>query len=347
MRPPGSGGACHVAPAGARRQSFAGGGRALNAPAPPPAGKVDTPAMAYLLLTMASLFWSGVFVIGRGTTEHVPPVALSFFRFFVSIAILLPLAWRPLMRQWRLVLGAWPWYLVLGVFSIAFFPIILMLGLGRTTAINASLINSTQPIWTVLLSFIVFRERINARQGLGIAVSLLGVLTILPQGAPHLILDISLNLGDLYVVYTLFLWAIYSIFLRYLPPQVDPLVTALALIVAGVPFIIPFYALEVAGGRTMTLDWETAAVLLYFGTLPSFVALVFWNRGVVAIGPSRAAMFAHLIPVFGTILAVIVLGEMLYGFHAVGIGLVLVGIYLATARSVLPWRLRRSPPRAP
>lgn len=307
----------------------------------------DSPAVAYVLLTMASLFWSGVFVIGRGTAEHIPPVALTFFRFFISIAFLLPLAWRPLMRQWRLVLSAWPWILILGVFSIAFFPIILMLGLGRTSAINASLVNSTQPIWTVLLSFVVFRETINARQGLGIAASLLGVLTILTQGAPHLALDLRLNIGDLYVLYTLFLWAVYSIFLRYLPRDLDPFVTALALIVAGMPFIVPFYALELAGGRTMTLDWETGLVLLYFGTLPSFVALIFWNRGVAAVGPNRAGMFAHLIPVFGTILAVLTLGEKLYPFHAAGVALVLVGIYLATARSVLPWRLRRSPRRAP
>lgn len=293
----------------------------------------DTPVAAAVMLTLACLFWSGVFVIGRGTHETVPPVALTFLRFFLAAAVLMPLAWRPLRTQWRMALAAWRWFLVLGLMAIALFPVLLLLALARTTAINGSLINSTQPVMTVALSYLVHREAISARQGLGIAASLTGVLVIVAQGDASRLGSLTLNGGDLMILLALFLWTVYSVVLRRMPAELHPSVVALGITVAGVPFVVPFLALEIAGGRVPTIDATSVLTLLYFGIFPSALALLFWNRGVVAIGPNRSGVFVHSIPVFGTILAVVFLDETPRPYHGFGMALVVLGIWLATARN--------------
>ncbi len=292
----------------------------------------DTPARAAVLLVLACLFWAGVFVIGRGVRDSVPPMALTFIRFVVAALVLLPLAWRPLGHEWRRVLAAWRWFAVLGVMAIGLFPVLLLLALARTTAINGSLINSVQPVMTVALAYVVTREGFSRRQGLGLAASLGGVLVILTGGEPLRLAQLELNSGDLMIVLALMLWTLYSVALRHLPQDLDPNVVAFALIVVGIPFSVPLFALELAAGRAPTFDLGTIATIVYFGVLPSALALLFWNRGVAALGPNRSGVFVHLIPVFATVLAVVFLGEEPRAFHAVGMALVLAGIWLATFR---------------
>jgi drug/metabolite transporter (DMT)-like permease len=136
------------------------------------------------------------------------------------------------------------------------------------------------------------------------------------------------------------LWTLYSVAFRRMPAELHPNVVALGIIVAGLPFVVPFFAIEAAGGRLPTFDLATVATIAYFGVLPSALALLFWNRGVVALGPNRSGVFVHLIPVFGTILAIVFLGETPRAFHGVGMAMVIVGVWLAT-------RSWASPPREP
>ncbi|MGH6719532.1 MAG: DMT family transporter [Alphaproteobacteria bacterium] len=297
-----------------------------------PAHAVDPPARAAALLVLACLFWAGVFVIGRGVRDSVPPMALTFIRFVIAALVLLPIAWRPLRVEWRRVLAAWRWFLVLGVMAIGLFPVLLLLALARTTAINGSLINSVQPVMTVALAYLVARETFSRRQGLGLAASLTGVLVIVTGGDPLLIARLELNTGDLMIVLALVLWTLYTVALRHLPADLHPNVVALAIIVVGIPFAVPLFALEVAAGRLPTFDLGTVATIAYFGVLPSALALLFWNRGVAALGANRAGVFVHLIPVFAIVLAIAFLGEQPKGFHAVGMALVLAGVALATFR---------------
>jgi drug/metabolite transporter (DMT)-like permease len=299
--------------------------------------RADSPALAYGLLALAALFWSGVFVVGRGTHEDVPPMALAFLRYAFAILVMVPLVWRPLRRELPKLKACWPWLLAFGVINIALFPILTLLALARTTAVNAALINSLQPVMIVALAFLAYGERITARQALGVAVSLAGILAIVTEGKPALILGLALNSGDLMVMLALFIWSVYSVTMRRLPP-LDPYVLVFAQMVLGAPFAAPFFAAEALGGRVPTWDATTILALLYFATLPSIFAFSFWNRGVLAVGPAKAGMFIHLIPVFGIVLAVITLGETLYPYHAAGAGLVVVGIWLATARRLMPWR---------
>lgn len=290
----------------------------------------DRPVVACVLITLACLFWASVFVLGRGTRDTIPPMALTVLRHVVSIAVLLPFAWGPLRSQWRLALKALPWITVLGIMAIGLFPALLLLALGRTTALNGSLINSVQPVMTMALAYLVYREPAGARQVLGIAASLGGVLVIITGGNPLAIGTIGLNVGDLVIVLCLFLWSLYSIGLRHIPPVLHPNILALGVIACGLPFSVPFFVIEASAGHLPSMDWPTAATIVYFGVFPSALALLFWNRGVAALGPNRSGVFIHLIPVFGALMAIGLLGEEPRGFHAIGIAFVVVGIALTT-----------------
>jgi drug/metabolite transporter (DMT)-like permease len=285
----------------------------------------------YLLLTLACLFWASVFVLGRATRDTIPPMSLTLLRHVVAAGVLLALAWRPLRTEWRLLLASWRWILVLGLMAIGLFPALLLLALARTTALNGSLINSIQPVMTVGLAYLAIREPVSPRQAAGIILSLAGVVVIATRGAPGAASAIDLNTGDLLVMLCLFLWSLYSIGLRHIPASLSPSVLALAIVLTGLPFSVPFMAMEVAGGRIATFDATTLGAIVYFGVFPSALALLFWNRGVAALGPNRSAIFVHLIPVFGAIMAIAFLGETPRPYHAVGIAVVIAGVWLTTS----------------
>ena len=293
-------------------------------------GARDRPAVAYALLTVASLSWASVFVLGRGTHETIPPMALTVLRHVVSILVLLPFAWRPLRAQWRLLVASWRWIVVLGIMAIGLFPALLLLALARTTALNGSLINAVQPVMTLALAFVICREPISWRLGLGFGASLAGVLIIVARGDLAALGGATFNVGDLIIVHCLLLWSLYSVALRHIPAGLHPTVLVLAVIATGLPFSVPFFVIEAASGRLPSANWPTLATIVYFGVFPSALALLCWNRGVTALGPNRSGVFIHLIPVFGAAMAIGFLGETPRPYHGVGMIVVVAGVALAT-----------------
>lgn len=171
--------------------------------------------------------------------------------------------------------------------------------------------------------------RATAGQVLGIAVSLAGVVAIVTRGSPAALLELSLNPGDLWVLAAVLAWAFYTVLLRRRPAGVDALALLTVLVAVGVVFIAPFYALEAARGATMRLDAVTVASVAYVGIFPSVLSYAFWNQAVGEMGPNRAGVFIHLLPAFGSLLAILLLGESFRLFHGAGIGLILLGVTLA------------------
>ncbi len=302
-------------------------------------GSRRPPVSPYLLLTLASLFWAGNFVVGRAVGGRVPPVALAFWRWVVAMAVILPLAWPGLRAQAPALRRAWPVLLPLGILGVGNFNTMVYLGLRQTSATNAVLLNSACPALIVGISFLAGGGRPAARQVLGIAVSLAGVLVIATRGAPGSLRSLAFNPGDLWVLGAVASWALYTVLLARRPAGVDGLALLAVLVAVGIAWIAPFYAWELLRGERLRLDAATVGAIAYVGLLPSVASYVFWNRAVAEIGPSRAGVFIHLLPAFGALLAVIVLGESFRPFHLVGIALILAGVALAgTAR--LPQRPR-------
>ncbi len=286
--------------------------------------------LPYLLLTLAVLFWSGNFVIGRGVHELIPPIALSFWRWLIALLILFPFAIRTTWQERSLVTKHWRFLWVQGALGVAGFNTLVYLGLQTTGTINAVVVNSTIPVIIVFISYLVYGERISLRQGLGGIISFLGVVWIISRGAPTDLFGLHANSGDLWVLAAAVTWAGYSVFLRHYPEGLHPLVFLLSIMVTGLVCLAPFYAWEHWGGRTIQFDGATVASVLYVALFASVLAFICWNRAVRWVGANRAGIFVHLMPVFATILAILFLDERLQSYHLLGIIAVALGILLTT-----------------
>jgi len=287
------------------------------------------PAPPYLLLALATLFWSGNFVLGRAVSSHIPPVGMAFWRWTGALALLLPLSWPRLKEQWPLLLRSWKVILPLGILGVGSFNTLVYIGLHDTTATNAVLLNSACPAFILAIAFAARGQTATRRQGVGILVSLLGVLAIVSRGAPGTLLALSFNRGDLWVLTAVLCWAVYTVLLGRRPEGIHPMPLLTALVAVGVAWLVPLYAMEVSRGERLTPDATTIGSLLYLALFPSVASYVFWNQAVGEAGPNRAGAFLHLMPAFGSILAVLLLGESFRLYHLLGIGLILAGVTLA------------------
>jgi drug/metabolite transporter (DMT)-like permease len=290
-------------------------------------------ANPYLLLTLTALFWSGNMVIGRGLREAVPPISLAFWRWAIALLLVLPFALPHLREQWPILRRHWRPMVVLGLLGVGSYNTFAYIALQYTTATNATLLNSFIPIATIALAFLLLGKRLSRMEALGVLVSLLGVTTIVGRGDLDTLLAFSLNTGDLWMLGAVLVWGLYTVGLQWRPQGLDPMVMLLAFTVVGLAALAPFYAWELGSGRSIDLHTGALLGILYTGIFPGFLGYVFYNAGVAAVGPARGSLFIHLMPVFGTILAAIFLGERPQWFHFAGIALVFAGIFLTMRRA--------------
>jgi drug/metabolite transporter (DMT)-like permease len=285
----------------------------------------------YLLLTLAVLFWAGNFILGRAFHTEIPPIALAFWRW-VGAAILVTLPALPhLKRDRQALINAWPAVLLLSLLGIAAFNTLAYSGLQYTQAINAFLLQSMMPVLIVLFSFLIFREKVTPLQSLGILVSLCGAVLITARGDFERLLALSFNRGDLLVFSAIACYAGYSVMLRK-RPRAHPLAFIATTFWLGSIFLLPLYLWETFTVASLEFTPSTLLVLAYVMVFPSIVSYLCFNRGVELVGANRAGFFIHLMPVFGGLMAVTFLGEVFGWYHAVGIVLIGLGIYLATRK---------------
>jgi drug/metabolite transporter (DMT)-like permease len=291
----------------------------------------------YALLTLASLFWAGNMVLARAMRHDIPPVAMSFWRWFIAALIVLPFVARELRDQWPVVRAAWKKFAVLGLVSVTFFNTLCYIGVQYTTATNAVLLNSTIPMLIVLISWAVLGERLSQRQTLAVALSLLGVVLIVAHGELATLASLQLNRGDLILLAAMVLWAAYTILLRWKPPELSPLAFLGCIILFGLPGLALIYAAELLSGTAFRPTTAAVATLAYYGVFPSVLSYLCFNRGVAVLGANTAGIFVHLMPVFGFLLSAVFLSEPPRWYHFAGMGLVFGGIWLfSTGRSRAP-----------
>lgn len=277
----------------------------IASPAPPasnPAGWLSN--QPYLLLSLTSLFWAGNIVLARHVGSHVPPITLTTIRWFGVFLILLPFAWPHLKRDWPALRAKLPLMLLLSLVGFAFNNAVSYWALQYTEALNALLIQSSGPLFVALWSLVLFGVRLTGAQLAGIAVSLAGVLTIIVRGDFSALAAIRFNKGDLMFASALLSFGLYS---ALIPRR--PVTHQLSFIsfttCCGAIMLMPGALWEFWTGATLKLDALTLATMSYILIFPSTLAYLFFNRGVALIGPNRAAPFFHLVPVFGSALAIL------------------------------------------
>ncbi|KGB57479.1 DMT family transporter [Sphingopyxis sp. SE2] len=283
---------------------------------------------AYPLLTVTALFWAGNSIVGRAARDLVPPAALSFWRWTFALLLLLPLAWPHLRRDWPVLRANWPIVALLGALAIGSFNILLYTGLQSTTALNSMLIQSAQPALVLIAGALVMGDRTSLRQVAGVLISLAGVLAIIARGDPAMLWGLRLNIGDAIISVAVLIWALYSVLLRR-RPVVHPLSFLAASMVVGIAVIAPVYAHELWSGRLIVPAAGSALAIAYVSIFPSFLAYLFFNRGVELIGSAATGQYMNVMPLIGAGLAMLFLGEALHLFHVAGLALIVAGILVA------------------
>jgi drug/metabolite transporter (DMT)-like permease len=305
----------------------------ISAPAPPARDPVRwLNNQPYLLLSLASLFWAGNIVLARYVAGRVPPMTLSCVRWVGAFFMLLPFAWPHLKRDLPALRERLPLMVLLSATGFAINNALSYWALQYTQALNALLIQSSGPLFVAVWSLTLFRVRLTWAQLGGIIISLAGVLTIILRGDFGSLATIHFNKGDVMFAGALLAFGLYSALMPR-RPKAHQLSLISFTTGCGALLLVPFSAWEFSTGVTLKFDTLTAATLIYVVIFPSTLAYLFFNRGIALIGPNRAAPFFHLVPVFGSAMAILLLGEELRLFHLIGYVLVLAGVVIASRQA--------------
>ena len=287
--------------------------------------------LAYLGLVLTPLFWAGNAVVAKGTVGEIPPMSMSFWRWIIALCILLPFGLPGLLRHRETIRQHWRSILALATFSVGAFNSLLYLAALTTSATNIALINATIPIIVALLAWLILGDRTRPIQALGIALAIAGIVTVVAKGKLATLTGLQAHPGDLIMVLAVSSWGLFSVLLRRQSVPLPALTFLTAQIAFGAMVILPFYLVDllfISGG--FEVSESTIPPMLYVAIFPGIMAYSFWNHGVHRIGPSKAAIFMYLTPMYAAVLAGLFLGERLSGFHLVGGSLILLGLILAT-----------------
>ncbi len=285
----------------------------------------------YLLLSITALCWAGNAIVGRHAAGHIPPVTLSFLRWSLAFLIILPFAWKYLVRDWAAIRARLGTMIVLSVTGIGAFNTLQYWALEHTQALNTLLLQSAGPLVVAIWSLILLGVRLTPMQAAGVTLSLAGVLVILLHGDLTAFTSIHFNKGDIIFTVALVIFGLYSV-LSLKRPEIHGLSFAGFTFGCGAACLIPLLIWELFSRPVMQLDTTNLLTLFYVAVFPSTLAYICFNRGVHLIGANRAAPFFHVVPVFGSIMAIVFLGERPQLFHIIGFALVLTGVLVASRK---------------
>jgi drug/metabolite transporter (DMT)-like permease len=280
----------------------------------------------YLMLALVMLMWSGNSIVARAMHEEVPPFALAFMRWGGASLIALPFAWRKIVNDRALIRRHWLVILMLGVVGVGSFNGFMYSGLQYTTAANSLLVQAAIPALVLLLDFLLFRTRPRLAQIAGCMFGALGVWIIIFRADPAAMAGLHFNRGDALVMCGVSLWALYTVMLR-LRPAIDGLSFLAITIVIGALTMGPFAAVELQT-RAIHFTPGVFAGIAYVIIFPSLIAYFMFNKAVAEIGAGDAGQVINLQPLFGALLASLILGEPIHAYHIVGMALILLGIGL-------------------
>jgi drug/metabolite transporter (DMT)-like permease len=286
----------------------------------------------YLALTAAALFWAGNWIAGRALAGLVPPVALTFWRWAIALAIMAPFIARELWTHRALLAREWKPIVALGLLGGGIHNVLQYWGLKYTSATNGAILNSTTPILIIVMGALILRDPFPRAAAAGATISLAGVLALVTQLDTEIIANFRFNAGDLLVILSFVLLAGYTLGLRWRPRGLGAFAfLACFALVAEVPVGIA-YAFEHATGSRIVLNATSIVGLAYVAIFPALLAFYFWNYGVAAIGAARAGVFLHLVPLFGAAMGVAFLGEHFGPHHAVALILIIAGVTIASRK---------------
>ncbi|MCJ8324377.1 MAG: DMT family transporter [Rhizobiales bacterium] len=290
----------------------------------------------YLLLILTMFFWGGNMVNSRYIAADFGPLSLAFIRWGIAVIILTPFALKFVKADWQKIKQHWFIITVLAISGISIYNTFVYIGVKDTTAINAVLTTSLAPVFVYIWSFVLFRQKISLLQMVAIIFSLCGIMFIIFKGNLENVQNFNVNKGDLTVLVAIAIYGFYSALLRK-KPTIHWFSFIYMTFLIGELMLLPFFIWELTTqGNKMFFNVNSVATLIYISIFASILAYIFFNRAVALVGANGVASFFHLIPVFGTILAIIFLGEELLYYHIIGFSMVIFGIYMGRRKQKAP-----------
>tara|TARA_Y100000746_G_C15402093_1_gene406795 strand:- start:292 stop:1194 length:903 start_codon:yes stop_codon:yes gene_type:complete len=289
--------------------------------------------LAYILLVLTTLFWSGNFIVGKAASMFdIPPFSLNFYRWFFAGIILLPFTLKEIIQKKNYIFKNIGFFIILGITSITIFNSAVYYSLYYMQVISGVLMISTIPVWIIFISSILGIEKTNKFQIFGVILSLLGVLFIITKSDLNLIKNLDFNKGDLIMASGMFAWALYSALLKKKTYEISQITLLEVVIIAGLLFLIPVYILETKLGSALVLNKPFILTLSYVVIFPGLAAFFFWIKGISIIGANRAGIFLHLMPIFGSLMAIILFDEKFMFYHLLGAIFIVAGITLSNKK---------------
>ena len=290
-------------------------------------------ALAVVLLIASSFFWSGNFFSGKiAFLSNLTPFKLSFFRWILALLILFPFTYTQIIKDLNYYKKNILLMTIIAILGVTIFNSFTYISLRTTMVINSTLMASVAPVMMIGFSWLIFRTKTSILQFAGIILSLLGAFSIILKGNLTNLYNLYFTAGDLWMLAAVISWCLYSVLLRKIDSKTSQLANLEVMIIIGVVFIFPLYIFESLNSTYLPSSSLDLAIIGYVAVFAGILAFFSWNKGVSIIGPNRASLFLHLIPVFSSIWAISFLNEKFAFFHAIGIFFILSGILLSNIK---------------
>jgi drug/metabolite transporter (DMT)-like permease len=291
--------------------------------------------LAYILLFLATLFWSGNFLVGKFASHYqIPPFSLNFYRWFFAWLILAPFTIQEMLKKKNYILENYKYYAILGITSVTIFNSIVYYSLNFTQVISGVLMISTIPVMIIFISSILKIEKTNIFQILGVTCSFIGVILIITKANFEILMNLDFNKGDITMVFGMLSWATYSALLKKKKHELSQLTLLEVVISFGFIFLIPIYFIEYQMGFTINPDKNFFMILFYVVLFPGLAAFIFWIKGVSLIGANRSGVFLHMMPILSAIMAMVIFDEKFMLYHMLGAIFILTGILLSNKKII-------------
>ena len=286
-----------------------------------------------LLAVLATIIWSGNFVVARGVIHEIPPISLAFYRWLTGTIIIAPFAISQFRREQTIVYANWKYIFWVALFGITLYNTLIYIAGKYLPAVNLALIGTTSsPVMSIILAAIFLKEAIKPLRIIGIIVCIAGILLLLSGGSWQKLIHFHFSPGDWWILLAALSFAIYNILVRKKPAGISPLSFLFATFTLGTLMLFPAFIIEASNTGPITWSPSLISVILYLGLGNSVLSFLFWNAAIARLGAGRTSLFGNLIPIFSSIEAVLFLGEEIASIHIISGILVIGGLIIANLR---------------
>lgn len=286
------------------------------------------------LAILATIIWSGNFIVARGVYKQIPPISLSFYRWLAASVIILPFAYNSIKQEIGLIRFNFFYFFCTSLAGITLFNTFVYIAGHYTEAVNLALIGTTSsPIFALILAAVFLKERIGMLRIMGMLLCIAGILYLLSKGSQERLISLHFSIGDLWILTAALCFAVYNTFVKKKPAGISPMGFLSATFILGTLLLFPAYLVELNHSSPVIWNANLVFIVIYLGLGTSVISFFCWNAAIERLGAARTALFGNLIPVFSTLEAVLLLHERITWIHGVSGLLVIGGLVLANMQS--------------